>query len=116
MIPPGRLSAAGSAPSTCATPLCIVLRDEDGQNLGGLIGDTYYGWLSVSLMYLREDLRGQGYGEKLLLRAEEKACSRGVKNVFLDTFSFQTPDFYQKLGYHIFGELVDFPPVTPVTT
>ena len=61
-------------------------------------------------MYVREDLRGQGYGEKLLLRAEEEARSRGVKNVFLDTFSFQAPDFYQKLGYRVFGELVDFPP------
>ena len=104
------------AGSDAATPLCIVLRDESGQTLGGVIGDTYYGWLSVSLRYVREDLRGQGYGEKLLLRAEEEARRRGVKNVFLDTFSFQTPDFYQKLGYNIFGELVDFPPVTPVTT
>jgi hypothetical protein len=33
-----------------------------------------------------------------------------VKNVFLDTFSFQAPGFYQKLGYRVFGELVDFPP------
>ena len=98
------------AGSDAATPLCIVLRDESGETLGGLIGDTYYGWLSVSLMYVREDLRGQGYGEKLLLRAEEEARSRGVKNVFLDTFSFQAPDFYQKLGYRVFGELVDFPP------
>ena len=101
------LSHAGS---DAPTPLCIVLRDETGATLGGLIGDTYYGWLSVSLMYLREDLRGQGYGEKLLLRAEEEARSRGARDVFLDTFSFQAPGFYQKLGYRIFGELVDFPP------
>ena len=101
------LSHAGS---DAPTPLCIVLRDETGATLGGLIGDTFYGWLSVSLMYLREDLRGQGYGEKLLLRAEEEARLRGVKDVFLDTFSFQAPGFYQKLGYRIFGELVDFPP------
>jgi GNAT superfamily N-acetyltransferase len=101
------LSHAGS---DAATPLCIVLRDESGQTLGGVIGDTYYGWLSVSLMFVKEELRGQGYGEKLLLRAEEEARLRGVKNVFLDTFSFQAPDFYQKLGYRIFGELADFPP------
>jgi hypothetical protein len=48
------------AGSDAASPLCIVLRDESGQTLGGLTGDTYYGWLSVSLMYVREDLRGQG--------------------------------------------------------
>ena len=101
------LSHAGS---DAATPLCIVLRDETGATLGGLIGDTYYDWLYVSLMYLRENLRGQGYGETLLLRAEEEARSRGVQAVYLDTFSFQAPGFYEKLGYHVFGELVDFPP------
>ncbi len=47
------------------------------QTLGGLIGDTYYDWLYVSLMFVKDDLRGQGYGEKLLLRAEEEA-RRGV--------------------------------------
>jgi len=61
-------------------------------------------------MYLREDLRGQGYGERILERAEEEARKRGVKDVYLDTFSFQAPGFYQKLGYRVFGELVDFPP------
>ncbi len=101
------LSHAGS---DAATPLCIVLRDEAGETLGGLIGDTYYDWLYVSLMFVKDDLRGQGYGEKLLLRAEEEARTRGVKDVYLDTFSFQAPGFYKKLGYRVFGELVDFPP------
>ncbi|GAQ00024.1 hypothetical protein NIES2104_65890 [Leptolyngbya sp. NIES-2104] len=27
----------------------------------------------------------------------------------MDTFSFQAPEFYQKLGYTVFGELPDFP-------
>jgi GNAT superfamily N-acetyltransferase len=98
------------AGSDAATPLCIVLRDESGQTLGGLIGDTYYGWLSVSLMFVKDELRGQGFGEKLLAHAEEEARSRGVQAVYLDTFSFQAPGFYEKLGYHVFGELVDFPP------
>jgi len=96
--------------SDAATPLCVVLRDKTGATLGGLIGDTYYGWFYISLMYLREDLRGQGYGERILERAEEEARKRGVKEVYLDTFSFQAPGFYQKLGYRVFGELVDFPP------
>jgi GNAT superfamily N-acetyltransferase len=98
------------AGSDAATPLCVVLRDEAGATIGGVIGDTYYDWLSVSLMFVREDLRGQGWGEKLLARAEEEARTRGVKDIYLDTFSFQAPGFYEKLGYHVFGELRDFPP------
>ena len=41
--------------------------------------------------------------------AEEEAGKRGAKQAYLDTFSFQVPGFYQKLGYEIFGKLDDFP-------
>jgi hypothetical protein len=40
----------------------------------------------------------------------EEARWRGARNAYLDTFSFQAPDFYQRHGYRVFGELVDFPP------
>lgn len=42
--------------------------------------------------------------------AVEQALRRGAKNVRLDTFSFQEPGFYKRHGYHVFGELQDFPP------
>jgi hypothetical protein len=41
---------------------------------------------------------------------EEKARELGAKNAYLDTFSFQAPGFYEKLGYQTFGELPAFPP------
>ena len=36
---------------------------------------------------------------ELLKRAEQAASDRGCKYVFLDTFSFQAPEFYKKMGY-----------------
>jgi N-acetylglutamate synthase-like GNAT family acetyltransferase len=42
--------------------------------------------------------------------AEDEARQRGAKNVYLDTFSFQSPNFYKQHGYQVFGELPDFPP------
>ncbi len=49
-------------------------------------------------------------GIAFLTLAEEEARGRGAKNAYLDTFSFQAPDFYKQHGYQVFGELKDFPP------
>jgi GNAT superfamily N-acetyltransferase len=89
--------------------LCFVLRDANQVIVGGVIGSTYWGWLYINLMWVREDLRGGGYGRRLLLLAEEEGRKRGAAYAYLDTFSFQAPDFYKKLGYEVFGKLTDFP-------
>jgi len=89
--------------------LCFVLQSPDGEIVGGVIGATYWDWLYINLMWVREDLRGRGFGQHLLAKAEEEARRRGAHHAYLDTFSFQAPDFYQKNGYQVFGELPDFP-------
>jgi GNAT superfamily N-acetyltransferase len=90
--------------------LCFVLRSPDQEIVGGVIGATYWNWLYVNLMWLKEEFRGRGFGRQLLALAEEEARQRGAEYAYLDTFSFQAPDFYKKQGYEVFGELQDFPP------
>jgi len=92
-----------------AKNLCFVLKDPEDEIVGGVIGTTYWDWLSIELLWIREDLRSQGYGHQLLEMAEDEGRRRGARHAHLDTFSFQAPDFYQKYGYQIFGELRDFP-------
>ena len=58
---------------------------------------------------MHPERRGLGHGRHLLLSAEQEALTRGCEGAVLDTFSFQAPDFYRKLGYAIFGQLDDFP-------
>ena len=89
--------------------ICFTLRDSGGEIVGGLVGSTYWGWFYVDLLWVREDLRGQGFGHRLLDAAEEEARQRGAANAYLDTFSFQAPAFYERQGYRVFGELPDFP-------
>lgn len=89
--------------------LCFVIRGTDEEILGGVIGATYWGWLYINLMWVKENLRGHGYGKRLLQKAEAEARQRGAKYAYLDTFSFQAPEFYKKQGYEIFGELPNFP-------
>lgn len=91
-------------------PLAVLVRDGEGKVLGGLWGATAWRWLFVHLFWLPEALRGAGLGRDLLRRAEAEAVRRGCRNVWLDSFSFQAPGFYEKLGYRVFGTLEGYPP------
>ena len=90
-------------------PLSITLR-EKGDIVGGVIGETHFGWLFVQFFWIDEKYRGKGFGKRLLDMAEKEARRHGAKNVYLDTFSFQAPAFYEKLGYREFGRLKEYPP------
>ncbi len=50
-------------------------------------------------MFVEEPYRKKGYGHKLLRHVEEQAKADGLKHVFLNTYSFQAPGFYEKEGY-----------------
>ena len=91
------------------TPLNLVEYGADGEIVGGLLGGTYWGWMYVDILWVREDHRGQGLGSRLLREAEEEARRRGCHHVHLDTMSWQAPAFYQKHGYEVAGILPDIP-------
>ena len=90
-------------------PLNVALK-EAGEFCGGLIGQTYLGWLYVRLIFIEEPFRKRGYGSKIMRAAETEAIARGCRGVWLDTYSFQARGFYEKLGYSVFGKLEDYPP------
>ncbi len=77
--------------------------------IGGLWGGTARDYLYIDLVFVPEAARGHGPGRSLMHQAEQEAVRRGCHAVWLSTYSFQAPDFYQKLGYHVFGELPDYP-------
>jgi len=88
--------------------LFVSLRQDEALR-GACIGRTYWGWLFVDILWIADEFRGQGYGKTLIGMAEDEARSRGCRHAYLDTFSFQAPDFYRRLGYAEFGRLPDFP-------
>ena len=89
--------------------LCFGVQAGDNSFAGGILGEIFWDWLHIDLLWVKEELRGQGYGKRLLFQIEEEARKLGAKNVFLDTFSFQAPGFYEKHGYRVFGQLKNFP-------
>ena len=87
----------------------IFVRSDAGATRAGLIGHIYAGWLFVNLLWVHADLRRGGIGRFLLAEAEQRGLALGCHSVWLDTFSFQAPEFYRKLGYREFARL-DYPP------
>ena len=83
----------------------IFIRDESNAIHAGLVGYCYAGWLFIALLWVREDLRRSGIGSRLIADAERHALAFGCHSSFVDTFSFQGPDFYPRFGYHEFARL-----------
>ena len=91
-------------------PIAIMLRDPDtGAYCGGLIGQISFDWLFVSLLFVPEAARGQDLGTRLLEQAEQLARAKGCLGLWLDTYSFQAPDFYLRRGFEPFGQIDDHP-------
>jgi GNAT superfamily N-acetyltransferase len=56
-----------------------------------------------------DDYRETGYGKLLLSEAENKAKELGYKIIHLDTFEFQAPNFYKRMGYVLCGTIENCP-------
>ena len=91
-------------------PVNVLLRDENGAVVGGLLGHIRWRWLFVAKLWISQGHRGHGHGAALMDAAEDLARARGCIGANLDTFEFQARAFYEKHGYQLFGTLEGYPP------
>lgn len=90
--------------------LAITATEGDGQQVvAGLLGQTYHAWLNIGWLWTSEKYRNQGIGTELMRRAEAEALLRGCHHAHLTTLDFQAREFYERLGYSVFGILEDYP-------
>jgi GNAT superfamily N-acetyltransferase len=90
--------------------LGAVIRDRvEGEIVGGLLGWTSWDWLRIELLYVVPAWRGAGWGTLLVRAAEQEAVKRLCRAAWVDSYSFQAPHFYERLGYTVFGALDDYP-------
>lgn len=92
-------------------PLDVYAFNGDDRLIGGLVGETYWGWLAIDYLWVAPAHRHAGLGSLLLLEAETIAFEqRSCQWAKVSSFSFQAPQLYLNLGYDIAGELKDYPP------
>jgi ribosomal protein S18 acetylase RimI-like enzyme len=87
----------------------FVLQDDDGPaGLALLSARGARGWCCALGVAARH--RGGGYGRILMERLIEEARQRGLKEMWLEVFTQNTPAFqlYQSLGFRIERELTDY--------
>ncbi|MFC6019188.1 GNAT family N-acetyltransferase [Plantactinospora solaniradicis] len=89
--------------------LSIRVTDPAGDLVGGLTGWTWGGCGGISLLWIREDRRRQGWGGRLLRAAEDEARRRGCDRMIVSSFEFQAPAFYRRHGYVETGRSEGFP-------
>lgn len=111
ILKPLRAHNRAQAGDPQAESFALLVRDEHSDEvLGGLWGEVFYRWLFIELLAVPEQTSGQGMGARLMQMAEQLARDKGCVGIWLDTFSFQAPGFYEKQGFSRFGQLEDFPP------
>jgi GNAT superfamily N-acetyltransferase len=81
----------------------------DGSLLGGAIGRTWGQCCELRQIWVKEEYRRKGIGRRLVQLAEEEARRRGCSVLYLETFSFQAPELYERAGFQIACQFSGFP-------
>jgi GNAT superfamily N-acetyltransferase len=89
--------------------LAIFVKNEEGEIVAGICGNTWGGCLEIRQFWVEEARRKQGLGTTLLGAAEQEARRRGCRQILLMTFTFQAPVFYAKHGFEVIAVVDDHP-------
>lgn len=90
---------AAAAPLHEVRTIACLLRDGAGRVVGGAVGRRWGPAAELLQLWVEPALRGRGLGARLLAAFEAEAGRHGCVECRLDTFSFQAPGFYERLGW-----------------
>jgi ribosomal protein S18 acetylase RimI-like enzyme len=83
----------------------LCLKDNCENIIGGIVASKDNERMTINYLWVDDSARGNDYGSKLIKDIEEIAINKECAVVWLNTFGFQAPDFYIKMGYELFGIL-----------
>ncbi len=78
----------------------VAFQQYDGSEfVGAVVAQMFWGQLHVKYLLIEDKYRKCGIGRRLMERIFEFGKERKCSFVFVETMSFQAPEFYQKLGF-----------------
>jgi ribosomal protein S18 acetylase RimI-like enzyme len=88
-----------AAPLHEVRPLSCFARDAAGSVVGGVVGRRWGACAEIQQVWVEEAHRRLGIASRLVRAFEARAAEHGCRHFYLETFSFQSPALYEKLGY-----------------
>lgn len=86
-----------------------IFLKEDEKVLGGVIATFLWNGMEINSLWVDESIRNRGWGRKLMEAVEEEGRKRGCTVSYTNTFHYQAPKFYEKLGYKFYGKIENLP-------
>ena len=81
----------------------------DGIVSGALVLKIFGNTAHISLLAVSSEYRGLGIGHNLVDAAIKTSKALNLMHITINTQDYQAPDFYQSIGFIIFGQLADTP-------
>jgi ribosomal protein S18 acetylase RimI-like enzyme len=74
---------------------------KDGQMIAVCVAQLFWGALHIKSLFVEKEHRFKNYGKLLMEHAFEYGKKHKCQFVFVETMSFQAPEFYKKLGFKV---------------
>lgn len=88
-----------AVPGPSAVELTVRCTDTEGELLGGISGWTWQEAAGIGMTWVDPAQRSTGLGSQLLAEFERTAATGGARRVFVTSFTFQAPGFYERHGF-----------------
>jgi ribosomal protein S18 acetylase RimI-like enzyme len=79
-------------------PVAFEARENE-ELIGTCVVQLFWGNLHIKYLIVEEKYRRKGIARSLMEHAFEYGIQKGCKFTFVETVSFQAPEFYQKIGF-----------------
>jgi GNAT superfamily N-acetyltransferase len=89
--------------------LGFVIRNQTGRMIGVAAGFTWSGASELKQMWVDEAYRGRGFARALLKAFIAEARSRAVRRIWVASYDFQAPGFYERAGFKRMAEFQGWP-------